>query len=675
MRKRKTLKSKDKTQKEKKKEKEEQEEEEEEEIEKIEKIQKPKFSLAHSLYQKKFILLLFLFRIANSYLCQTFADPDEYWQSLEVAHNVVYGYGHLTWEWITALRGYLHPMIFAGLYYFLSLLGLDENRFIFLQSPGVLQAFFGSLTDFYTYKIAKHWFGYKVANFSLILSLSSWFMWFYSTRTVSNSLETTLVIIGLYYWSSSPHVLFKSRKKISIAIFLFSIAFMIRPTSAIIFGCLGLWSLKKLNNWNHRFKFLFVIVAPIFVSVFILSTIIDTIMFKRPTIVFWNFLKFNLLSGNSEIYGTHPWHWYLSQGIPAILTSFLPLLLFSIWLQFKNSNLGQSFLNKIKSKNNNKNKSNKNTKSRDQNKDQKKNKNRYNQKNFTSESKSDFYMYQLKKKKQNEMAKYRNKNRNRNRNRNKNNQDGNKYIDYNNKVSNYYPNGNQNSSTGQMYLIFFIIIVNVFVYSLLGHKEFRFLLPIVPLLLIVCSFSLVNFSEPKSTEEKSELTGHRIFFWSVLILLILIQVFSSAYFGMIHQRGRVTVMNFLSDEANSYQMDNKEMDVMFLTQCHATPWYSHIHKNISMSFPDCSPRLKELNNLGKVPDSQFFEEQTLKYVTKKFANIGNDPTHIVTFDNFWIKMKDFLESKNYKICNTNFNTHFPVDRELQKYVYVLCKNE
>jgi phosphatidylinositol glycan class B len=29
--------------------------------------------------------------------------------------------------------------------------------------------------------------------------------------------------------------------------------------------------------------------------------------------------------------------------------------------------------------------------------------------------------------------------------------------------------------------------------------------------------------------------------------------------------------------------------VLFLTPCHATPYYSHVHRNVSMRFLDCSP--------------------------------------------------------------------------------------
>ena len=39
----------------------------------------------------------------------------------------------------------------------------------------------------------------------------------------------------------------------------------------------------------------------------------------------WNFFKFNVNEGGSAAYGTHPWHWYLTQGFPAVATVFAPL--------------------------------------------------------------------------------------------------------------------------------------------------------------------------------------------------------------------------------------------------------------------------------------------------------------------------------------------------------------
>lgn len=111
-------------------------------------------------------LELLLFRTANALLIRTSFNPDEYWQSIEVAHRLVFGcvypapaapiaiaarrlpalhcqrwvrrrlaqgaatlapdlltapsglrrYGHLTWEWAAGIRGYVHVLPFAAVF-------------------------------------------------------------------------------------------------------------------------------------------------------------------------------------------------------------------------------------------------------------------------------------------------------------------------------------------------------------------------------------------------------------------------------------------------------------------------------------------------------------------------------------------------------------------------------
>lgn len=68
---------------------------------------------------------LFLFRIVNALTIRTYFQPDEYWQSLEVANVLVYDYGYLTWEWRYGLRSILHPLLFAGVFYLNKVLGVD----------------------------------------------------------------------------------------------------------------------------------------------------------------------------------------------------------------------------------------------------------------------------------------------------------------------------------------------------------------------------------------------------------------------------------------------------------------------------------------------------------------------------------------------------------------------
>lgn len=44
-------------------------------------------------------LVALLCRLLNALCSRAFFQPDEYWQNLEVAHKWIYGYGYQTWEW------------------------------------------------------------------------------------------------------------------------------------------------------------------------------------------------------------------------------------------------------------------------------------------------------------------------------------------------------------------------------------------------------------------------------------------------------------------------------------------------------------------------------------------------------------------------------------------------
>lgn len=72
---------------------------------------------------------LVAFRIVNACLVQTFFQPDEFFQSLEVAHRIVFGYGWETWEWRadSRLRSPLHALLFVPGYAAVKWLGLEET--------------------------------------------------------------------------------------------------------------------------------------------------------------------------------------------------------------------------------------------------------------------------------------------------------------------------------------------------------------------------------------------------------------------------------------------------------------------------------------------------------------------------------------------------------------------
>jgi len=104
-------------------------------------------------------------------------------------------------------------------------------------------------------------YAYENLTLSQLFSqLSNWFMFYCFSRTLSNSLETVLTLVSLYFWPcmrSSSNYSFVSRKwGLAVA----AVACAIRPTSAITWLYVGLLELLKSHD---RFKFIFLEVAPI----------------------------------------------------------------------------------------------------------------------------------------------------------------------------------------------------------------------------------------------------------------------------------------------------------------------------------------------------------------------------------------------------------------------------
>ena len=129
------------------------------------------------------------------------------------------------------------------------------------------------------------------------------------------------------------------------------------------------------------------------------------------------------------------------------------------------------------------------------------------------------------------------------------------------------------------------------VFSLLEHKEFRFLMPILPLCMHVCGTYLNDCCDDAPDESEAEtaepthtqpadrskwktkkgggdgLSRKRF----VVIFLVVTNLPIAIYTCLIHQRGTVDVMKYLHDEA-ALERD-EPMKVMFLMPCHSTPFH------------------------------------------------------------------------------------------------------
>nr|VZI42821.1 unnamed protein product [Spirometra erinaceieuropaei] len=285
--------------------------------------------------------LLILFRLFNALVIRTTFVPDEYWQSVEVAHRWAFGYGALTWEWwnSTAIRSPLHPLIFAGLYKLLATVGLD-SRLAIIYLPRLLHGILAAVADYNLYCLARLLAGPATAKWTLIAQCTSWFTAFCGPRSLANNLEwaLTTAAFNFYPWSS-----FVSLKKRSTYCFilLVCVCAILRPTAALIWAPVCLFHLVcEFSSSNSRPLRTFGLYTAIAISCLLISIVSDRIAFGRWTLHQLNFLRFNLLTNGANFYGVEPWHWYLTNGLPTMLFSSAPFFVVGFIIDFTGTHTG-----------------------------------------------------------------------------------------------------------------------------------------------------------------------------------------------------------------------------------------------------------------------------------------------------------------------------------------------
>lgn len=293
---------------------------------------------------------LLALRFINALSVITFFQPDEYYQALEPAWQMAFGSGSgawITWEWHNQLRSSLHPAIFGALY-----LALDKpmewleffpqfRGLILAAMPCVMQSICAALGDFYTWRLAERIYGRgsNTAWAALILTILSPWQWFCSTRTFSNSLETTLTITALNFWQWDLGGVVTSRKKaqapkstdtvnsLRISLLCAGLACILRPTNLLVWASLvtvSIVSSKALFENISSFSILLretIICGSVVLAI---SATSDFFFYGIWTFPPYQWLNFNITQSLAVFYGTNDWHYYISQGVPQLLTTYLP---------------------------------------------------------------------------------------------------------------------------------------------------------------------------------------------------------------------------------------------------------------------------------------------------------------------------------------------------------------
>ena len=200
--------------------------------------------------------------------------------------------------------------------------------------------------------------------------------------------------------------------------------------------------------------------------------------------------------------------------------------------------------------------------------------------------------------------------------------------------------------TGLFYIIGF---------SLIQHKEFRFIYPIHPILLYFTARGYVKF-KPK-----------------FVLIGILLNICIGLFFTNVHERGVIDLTKYLATQQTP--------SVGFITPCHSTPWQSYFHNpNLDTNswFLACEPPLhlnkpsmEEIRHYRDQSD-QFYDAPELFLQT----HLGKDlpkTEQLVVFEPLEPLMNDYLGREYYE-CQRFYNSFFHWDSRRDGDIIVYCRN-
>lgn len=123
-----------------------------------------------------------------------------------------------------------------------------------------------------------------------------------------------------------------------------------------------------------------------------------------------------------------------------------------------------------------------------------------------------------------------------------------------------------------------LILRVVFAYSLIAHKEFRFLFPLVP---IFCVYTGVALYSMKKTKSNSKMR-------LLLTALLVLNTVPAYYLSRVHQVGVVDAVEWIRDIAAA--KSEGVTGALFLMPCHSTPFQAVLHnRELDARFLTCEP--------------------------------------------------------------------------------------
>jgi len=339
-------------------------------------------------------LLIFSFRLLNALTIKTFFQPDEYFQALEPAWQTAFGPASgawITWEWHEGLRSSIPPFLIAGIYRIAASAAdvfdvrSDTRAQVLVAMPKLLGAFVAAVIDLHTWKLGIRTLGRytQASQAALLLSLCNPFMWFFACRTFSNSLEASSMAFALerfcwkWYELQEANAGLSKRGKLReghvgnvngelvtaaisangqmeakekgggddataksgldvatntsdlyLSLVAAATACVLRPTNFLIWATLSL-GLAIRNPASTPSLLRAAVIAGS--AVLSLSLAFDRAFYGQWTLPPLRFIYFNVVQSLAVFYGRNRHDYYLTEGLPLLLTTALPFAAAGMW--------------------------------------------------------------------------------------------------------------------------------------------------------------------------------------------------------------------------------------------------------------------------------------------------------------------------------------------------------
>ncbi|KAI1728707.1 alg9-like mannosyltransferase family domain-containing protein [Ditylenchus destructor] len=191
---------------------------------------------------------------------------------------------------------------------------------------------------------------------------------------------------------------------------------------------------------------------------------------------------------------------------------------------------------------------------------------------------------------------------------------------------------------------FWVSVFYVIFHSAIAHKEHRFLLPIIPLVIPYLVAEIEElfglYGTRQSTYHMKEVFKN-VLIWSTVGLNLVLAM----YFGVVHQRGPNVATNFIAKEILQ-RYPNRTVYIAQLMPCFSMPQYAALHPySVEIRMLD----FEEDSDENSVDEAEEFHNDPLGWLRLNWAEDFLKTDVVVAYEKTYERMSRFLEMKGFYV--------------------------